>query len=138
MSKYSQSGDFGTVEHFPVNIPTVSLSSTNCILNCGWHKVNDLYFINRPNGIECGLMIFTLSGKGKISLGQKTRIAKSGSIAVLPPNLFHSYCCIKDGEWEFYWCHYSGEHAMNCSNDIVKNGDFLFQFDENMINYLMS
>ncbi len=136
MNKYSHSGAFGSVEHFPVNIPTVSFSSTNCILNAGWHKVNDLYFISRSNGVDCGLMIFTLSGKGEITLGQHTRIATSGSIAVIPPHQFHSYGCVKNGEWEFYWCHYSGEHAINCSNDIVKNGDFLFQFDENMIRRL--
>ena len=133
MSKYSHSGAFGEVEHFVVNISTLEFNSINCILNAGWHKVNDRYYVNRPDGVDCGLMIFTLSGKGEITLDQKTCIATSGSITVIPPNCSHSYSCVTDGEWEFYWCHYAGEHAIHCSNDIVKNKVFLFQFDEKMI-----
>ena len=137
MRRYSQSGAFGNVEHFVYNnIPTWEFSSINCILNAGWHKVNDRYFINRPEGVDCGLMLFTLSGKGEITLDQKTCIATSGSIAVIPPNCSHSYSCVTDGEWEFYWVHYAGEHAIHCSNDIVKNKNFLFQFDVKMIQLL--
>ena len=131
--RYGHPGAFGNVEHFAVNIPTLKFSSLNRILNAGWHKVNDRYFIHRPEGVECGLMIFTLAGKGEITLDQKTCIATAGTVAVLPPNCSHSYSCITDGEWEFYWCHYAGEHAIHCSNDIVKNRVFLFQFDVKMI-----
>lgn len=139
MRKYSRPGAFGNVEHFVYsNVPTLEFRSINCILNAGWHKVNDRYFINRPDGVDCGLMIFTLSGEGEITLDQKTCIATGGSIAVIPPNCSHSYSCVADGEWEFYWVHYAGEHAIHCSNDIVKNKHFLFQFDVKMIQLLFS
>ena len=133
MNRYSQSGDFGEVEHFVVNFSTAEFCSLNRIVNAGWHKVNDLYLIDRPEGLEGGVMLFTLSGRGKITVNQKTCIAKSGSIAVIPPRCAHSYGCMADEEWEFYWVRYVGEHANKCSVDIVKNKDFLFQFDVKMI-----
>ncbi len=133
MNRYSESGDFGEVKHFAVNIPSMEFSSTNRVLNAGWHKVNDLYHIERADGNGIGLMLFTLSGKGKITLNQTTCVATEGSIAIIPPYYSHSYGCAPDEEWEFYWVHYAGEHAIRCSNDIVKSKEFLFQFDVKMI-----
>ena len=133
MSEYSQSKSSGEVKRFSVNIPTMDFSSINRIVKMGLQKANERFYINRPDGYDCGILLLTLSGKGEITLDQKSYIATSGSIVVIPPHLSHAYSCVPGNEWEFYFVCYAGEHAIHCANDIVKNNDFLFQFDEKMI-----
>ena len=138
MHKSGPSSTKGNVELFSINIPTAFFSSINRIVKMGRHKTNNHFCVNRPDGYGSGIgiLLFTLSGRGEITLDQKKYIAKSGSIAVIPPNCSHAYSSVINGEWEFYFICYAGEHAIHCTNDIVKNNDYLFQFDEKLIQVL--
>ena len=138
MRKNRPSSAWGDVSLFSINIPTMGFSSTNRIVKMGRHKTNNRFCVNRPDGYGSGIgiLLFTLSGQGEITLDQKKYIATSGSIVVIPPNCSHAYSSVIDGEWEFYFICYAGEHAIHCTNDIVKNNDYLFQFDEKLIQVL--
>ena len=133
--KYSPSSTSGVVEIFNINFPTMDLSSLNYIVKMGRHKTNNRFCVNRPDGYGSGIgiLLLTLSGQGEIMLEQKKYIATSGSVVVIPPNFSHAYSSVIDGEWEFYFVCYAGDHAIHCTNDIVKNNDYLFQFDVKLI-----
>lgn len=136
--KKRPSSSLGEVSLFRINIPTMSLNSTSRIVKMGRHKTNNRFCVNRPDGYGSGIgiMLLTRSGQGEITLDQKKYIATSGSIVIIPPNCSHAYSSVIDGEWEFYFICYAGEHAIHCTNDIVKHNNYLFQFDVKLIEVL--
>ena len=73
-----------------------------------------------------GILLFTLSGKGTVTVGESTFFAEAGTVAVIPPHISHRYAGEKDSEWEFFWFHIQGTHAFDALSDITLEGDFLF------------
>ncbi len=126
MDHYSRSGDFGEVRFFDVCLPSGRFQSLDHVSMAGWHRVNEKYRQERGEGLPFGILLFTLSGKGAVTVGEKAFFAEAGSVAVIPPHIPHKYACEKKAEWEFFWLHVGGAHAFDALCDITLEGDFLF------------
>ncbi|MDY3303817.1 MAG: AraC family transcriptional regulator [Clostridia bacterium] len=137
MRDYSTSGDFGEVRTFDVCVASEEFSSLNRIASIGWHKVNDLYQIDRPRGFSAGLLLFTLSGKGKVKICDTEYSAEPGSVAIIPQDCQHTYGAARGGDWEFYWVHYYGSNSALCSDDIVRGGTYLFDLGVQNLNIIL-
>lgn len=123
---YSVSGAFGEVKLYPGSIPTSRFQSIDHIRQSGWHRVNDLYRINRLYGSSDSLLLLTISGRGELHIGSRQYIATPGTIAVIPHDMYSAYNSIRGEIWEFDWVHYYGIHSDAITADIVKNNDYLF------------
>lgn len=126
MDHYSRSGDYGEVKFFGVCLPSERFHSLNHVSMAGWHRVNEKYHQERKEGLPFGILLFTLSGKGTVTVGESTFFAEVGTVAVIPPHISHRYAGEKDSEWEFFWLHIQGTHAFDALSDITLEGDFLF------------
>lgn len=119
MRDYSVSGDFGQVKFYNTSLPSGRFISTGKILCMGWHCVNHLYFISRPNGLDTNLLLLTRRGKGDIKISNKEFNALPGTAVILPHSTPHSYQAAQGCEWEFYWLHYNGGHTQAYTDDIL-------------------
>ncbi len=137
MSDFSRSGDFGEVRFFEASVPSGRFHSLDRISVSGWHKVNALYGQERKNGLPFGILLFTVSGEGKISVGGKDFITRQGEVVLIPKNHAHTYRGVAHGLWEFYWLHYMGEHADLLARDILMSGEFHFDVGEKRLRLLM-
>ena len=135
MSDFSRSGDFGEVRFFDVCIPSGKLRSTDRICMAGWHKVNAIYRQERKAGLPFGILLFTVSGQGKICINGKEAPTKAGEIVLIPEGHAHSYMGTDD-IWEFYFLHYIGSHAALCAEDITANSTFIFDLGEKTVRML--
>lgn len=126
MGDYSISGNFGEVAIFCTSIPSGFFCSVDHINGAGWHKVNELYRIVRPKGTNTGLLLMTLSGHGRVRVGKQDRVVSQGEIAIIPKEVPNAYNGIRGETWEFFWIHYSGSCAEASTEDIVKNGAYVF------------
>ncbi len=137
MSDFSRSGDFGEVRFFDVCIPSGRFHSLDRIAISGWHKVNALYRQERKNGLPFGIMLFTVGGEGKISVGGKEFITHAGEAVLIPKEHAHAYMGVAHDWWEFYWLHYMGEHADLLARDVLMSGNFHFDIGEKRLCLLM-
>lgn len=119
MQDYSVSGDFGQVKFYNTSLPSGRFKSTGKILCMGWHCVNPLYSISRPNGLDTNLLLLTRRGKGDIAISGKEFNALPGTAIILPRSTPHSYRAAQGCEWEFYWLHYNGGHTQAYTEDIL-------------------
>lgn len=119
MRDYSVSGDFGQVKFYNTGRPSGRYKSAAHILNMGWHKVNQLYYIQRQSGLDTNLLLLTRKGKGLINIEGRNIAALQGSAVIIPKNQKHSYAAAGGCEWEFYWMHYTGETAQAYTDDIL-------------------
>lgn len=124
MQDYSISGSFGQVRLSP---PYQKPDSDifDWISNAGWHKVNDLYRINRSNGSDTFLLLFTVSGNGKAYIGSKKHILTHDSLLIIPPNTSSGYCTFREDNWEFYWIHLNGKNVEAILSYIVARDGYL-------------
>lgn len=126
MLDYSICGVFGDVRFWNTCIPSGAFSSLDHISHIGWHKVNDRYRIERPDGTGHNMLILTLSGQGCIQVADQKYTAAPGTVAVIPRNTFHIYNGIPGTQWEFHWINYYGESSQGFTSDLTKNEDYLF------------
>lgn len=127
MEKYSKSGEFGKVSHFAVPIPSKRFRSLYRVVSAGWHRVNSLYHYDRSEGLDVGLLLLTVAGKGYVRVGGASFEAVEGSITVIPQNFPHAYGNSSDGDWEFYWMHFQGGASRAIINDVTASERFLFK-----------
>lgn len=114
------------------------LESLNIIRSAGWHRVNSLYRISRPNGSIYPLIIATVSGSGIIRIKNKSYVAMPGSLFLIPSNCFSEYMGVDSNLWEFLWIHYSGVHADCCTRDIERTGNYYCDIGNTEMNQLFS
>lgn len=138
VDSYSRSGDFGEVKFFDVCLPSGRFRSLDHASMAGWHRVNEKYHQNRKEGLPFGILLLTLAGKGKVTVGEKAFLAEAGSVAIIPPHIPHVYACAKDSEWEFFWLHIGGTHAFDALADITWDGEFLFEIGVKHISALFA
>jgi len=80
----------------------------------GWHECNDRYFVHRDNVISRVrdyLLIFTLNGEGRASVGDREYRPTRGTVMIFPKDVKHSYGVAPGGQWKFYWMHVNGNHC---------------------------
>ena len=79
--------------------------------SCGWHECNEKYMVRRENSanlMDCYLMIFTVNGEGRATVGREEYILRRGSCMIFPKGISHSYYVPRGGKWDFYWIHLRG------------------------------
>ena len=119
---YSQNGDFGLVKVKTHNF--VNKENLFAYQNCGWHKCNDKYRIDRNNS-EKGLCFVTISGKGVLEIDDVKYTLTKNMVAYIPRNKKLSYYTPKGGDWEFYWIHPIGEMYEKLFFDIDRRGIYV-------------
>ncbi len=137
MSVYSVSGDFGKVKTFPTCIDSKLFKSVDHISSAGWHNVNNLYQINRPNGASRNIILFTISGKGCLKIKNSQYFLSAGSVAIIPEQIPNAYKTADGCDWEFYWIGYYGDHSQSHTSDIVKNSKYVFDIGVKNIELLL-
>lgn len=107
---YGISGAFGevlTAPHFSDSYK----GTLDVITSCGYHNVNELYRIFRQDGTVNYLILVTVSGTGKATVGEREYTLKPGKVLIIPPFLPSGYACEAGEKWEFYWMHLEGTNA---------------------------
>lgn len=116
---YAYPSAFGDVRSCSVYFPTGSYKSLDLIESAGWHKVNRKYHIYREKGAAAPLLLLTLSGKGNIRIQEKSFNVGVNRFCAIPPDVECEYAPQENELWEFYWIHFSGEHAKLAFEDIL-------------------
>lgn len=122
MNDYSISGPFGEVVFAPA-FKTTGCDALDKIVYAGYHKVNDLYRIDRADGIENWLILLTVDGAGKAYVGDKRFILSQNTAFIIPPGVKSGYRAVSGGSWEFYWIHIDGRNAKALCSYITDNYD---------------
>ena len=115
---YAYPSTFGDVRSCSVYFPTGSYQSLDLIESAGWHKVNRRYHIYREKGAAAPLLLLTLSGKGSIRIQDKSFTVGVNQVCAIPPDVECEYTPQGNDLWEFYWIHFSGDHAKKAFEDI--------------------
>ncbi len=76
----------------------------------GYFKTNWPYFTERK-GLASYLVIYTLSGKGKLYYNGKNYVLGKGSLCFIDCREHHRYETEKEEEWEFLWIHLYGNSS---------------------------
>lgn len=90
------------------------------VINCGWHDVNDLYRISRPEGTTNFLLLFTLSGTGAGRIGENLYELTQDTMLIIPPFVFSEYYTQAQKHWSFYWIHFDGKNVSLILNDLIQ------------------
>ncbi|MBO5845638.1 MAG: AraC family transcriptional regulator [Clostridia bacterium] len=119
---YSVNGSFGEVRL--ANRAISENSKYYFALNSvGWHRVNEMYGISRPDGNFRYLIMYTVNGCGELHmLGEEYNLSR-GSIVLIPRNIPYVYRTPVGGEWEFYWIHPVGDMANTFLDRVLQNGE---------------
>ena len=108
---YDTDGDFGQVRLVDSIFPQEMGEAAVCFSIAGWHRCNSRYRIDRPEGMNIFLLMFTVQGEGRLCLNGQTRSLQPGTAALVPPCREVSYYTAERSLWEFYWLHPSGGAA---------------------------
>ena len=131
--RHDFSAPIGEGAFFDVCVPSTRFSSLDHITQAGWHMVNESYRISRPQGLPVNLMLLTVSGRGTVTLGGTKTAADPGSVVLIPSEMPSMYGCDAGSFWEFYWIHFTGNHAKDAVSDIVKDGNYVFYAGESLL-----
>lgn len=99
--------------------PLLSLS----VMGVGEFRCGKNYLTERE-GYNCYLMLFTLSGQGKLVYRGKTFTVKPDTVMLIDCNEWQKYCT--DGnEWNFRFVHFSGTAAAYLYENITAGDRFI-------------
>ena len=77
----------------------------------GWYPKARLHRIERPHGLDEGILIFCTRGKGWAEIdGRRFTIAAS-EVLFIPANKPHAYGADDDDPWSIHWAHFAGTAA---------------------------
>ncbi|MEI7027114.1 helix-turn-helix domain-containing protein [Paenibacillus sp. y28] len=65
------------------------------------------YRVKRSRGTRDFYLTYTLSGCGLFHHGTDVLESRPGDITVITPGTPHLYAADDQGDWEFYWCHFT-------------------------------
>lgn len=91
------------------------------VQEAGYFKTTDNYYTER-SGLDSFLIIYTLSGEGKLSYRNSNYSVKAGQCFIINCNEKHRYETPKGKEWEFLWVHFNGRQILGIYEEIDKNG----------------
>lgn len=119
---YSKNGDFGLVKVKSHSF--IKGENLFTFQNCGWHKCNDKYRIERKNG-ELSIIFVTVSGEGALIIDNKKCRLKKNTVAFVPKGKDITYFTPEGGLWEFFWLHPDGEMCENLLKETEKRGIYI-------------
>lgn len=127
-SDYSRPASFGDVRLFSVYVPTGRYASLDVIESAGWHKVNREYHVVRPEGGGDPLLLFTVAGRGQITVAGTEFAVSAEQVCLIPAWTPCEYTPCGEELWEFYWVHFSGRHALEVFSDLTRTAGFYADF----------
>ena len=78
------------------------------------------HFRERRKGCSSYILIYCISGKGRIKLADRELIILPNSFFIIPPETPHSYSAVDGDPWTIYWAHFKGPLAGLLYNKILK------------------
>jgi AraC-like DNA-binding protein len=105
-------------------IETCSQTAKNNYLyiqEAGYFETNYPYFTERKN-LNSFLIVFTISGKGRLTYEEKEYIVTAGSVFLIDCMNYHYYESSKEDPWVILWIHFNGTYAMGYYEELMKNG----------------
>jgi AraC-like DNA-binding protein len=89
---------------------------------------NALYHnMQRDQGSKEDILIYCLSGKGWVRIGNQTYNVSPGECILLPANVAHEYNADEKNPWTIYWIHFEGTNSPNFTNMMLqKMGSHVF------------
>lgn len=113
---YDVNGDFGQVRSICAPIGAQNRQKPDVpfqLSSAGWHCCNALYRIQRENGQNGHLLLFSLSDGGMLQLSDRPPVQlPASSVAWIPPRCRHAYYTSPGKLWEFYWLDVSEESSV--------------------------
>ena len=119
---YSKNGEFGLVKVKSHSF--IKGENLFTFQNCGWHKCNDKYRIERKHS-EQSLIFVTVSGEGALIFDGKKYRLKKNTAAFVPKGKDLTYFTPEGGLWEFYWIHPSGMMCEKLLEETENRGVFI-------------
>lgn len=87
---------------FQANYPVIGIQECYPVYLTGIGISDPEFHTHREEGLISHQILFTMSGKGKIIVGDKEYTAGKGSIFYVASGEPHTYYPI-DGDWRTYW-----------------------------------
>ena len=85
------------------------------LTDIGYYPKARHHFRERKQGIPQFILIYNISGKGFIKIGENTHSLSPDHFLVIPQNVPHSYYADPNDPWTIYWIHFSGKKAIQFS-----------------------
>lgn len=102
----------------------------------GFYPNASYHDIERINGCKEYILIYCISGEGKIYMEAQVFDILPNTYFIIPKNIPHRYSSSTSKPWTIYWVHYSGITAENIFKHTLINDQpsvQLLAFDENRI-----
>lgn len=129
---YEINGKFGQVRLCRTNLTawnSIGIPPVFSFRSGGWHRCNDLYYIQRPHGNDTYLVFFSLTAGGCIRIYEKYFDIPASSIVIVPPDTPHEYFTKSGENWEFYWFHALPPN-MRILDDLIRIRGHIFPFSK--------
>jgi AraC-like DNA-binding protein len=90
------------------------------LTDIGYYPQARHHFRERPKGVNQTILIYTVSGSGKIMTGNnETRLIKD-HFFIIPEGMPHAYSANQDDPWSIYWIHFSGVKAHHLAKPVLQ------------------
>jgi AraC-like DNA-binding protein len=103
----------------------------------GFYPNASYHHIERINGCQEYILLYCVSGEGKIFIQEKEIDIQPNTYFIVPKNTAHKYGSSSAVPWTIYWIHFSGTLAENIFKHSFSNkrpGVQLLEYNENRIN----
>jgi AraC-like DNA-binding protein len=102
------------------------------IQETGYFKTSYPYFTERAN-LNSFLLIYTISGKGHLKLGDSNYELAEGSCCFINCMDLHYYEADRKADWEFLWLHFNGANALGYYEEFSKDGLTVIDIQEQFL-----
>lgn len=90
------------------------------ITDIGYYPEARFHFRKREVGISQAILIYSVAGRGVISVGGVKYDVKPDSFFLIPPDRSHSYYSNASDPWSIYWIHFAGVKASQFNKIALK------------------
>lgn len=93
------------------------------VTHIGQFQATQHHFIERRRGCAQHVLIYCLSGTGRVEYKGSEYSVQAGDVVLLPPRLAHAYFADAEQPWNIFWVHFIGERASDYASAMnLKNG----------------
>lgn len=87
----------------------------------GHYLAKPSYAVMRRKNLHSYLLLYTKKGRGLLEYQNHSISLTAGYSALINCDDVHSYYCAPDGEWDFFWTHFSGNCIDGYLSEIMNN-----------------
>lgn len=78
------------------------------ITDIGYYPNAHHHYRNRPEGSQQTILIYCVSGQGKVKIGAELHHLTADSFIIIPEGKSHAYFTEQENPWSIYWIHFMG------------------------------